>query len=94
MVANRNGAVAGWPRRMRRLGVAAGALMAVGIIAVPGIVLGLDDMATAPAWVWIGFISWLGTYVAYPAWAIWMGIVEMRPAGGVRSASAGAVIAE
>ena len=53
-----------------------GALMAVGIVAAPGILLRLDDMATAPGWVWIGFVSWLGTYVAYPAWAIWMGIVE------------------
>ena len=37
--------------------------MAVGIVTVPGIPLGLDDMETAPAWVWIGFVSWLGTYV-------------------------------
>jgi hypothetical protein len=94
LVANRSGAAAAWPRGIRRLGVAAGALMAVGVISAPGVLLRLDDMATAPAWIWVGFISWLGTYVAYPAWAIWMGIVEMRLAGRVRSTSAGVVVAE
>ena len=46
--------------------------------AVPGIPLGLDDMATAPAWVWIGFLGWLGIFVVYPAWAIWLASVETR----------------
>lgn len=64
------------PRRLRILGIVAGALMALGIAAGPGIVLGLDDMASAPAWVWIGLFGWLGIFVAYPAWAIWLGSVE------------------
>jgi hypothetical protein len=64
------------PRRLRSLGIAAGGLMALGIAAAPGIVLGLDDMATAPAWVWIGLLGWLGIFVAYPAWAIWLASVE------------------
>lgn len=71
-----------WPRNVHRLGVAAGALMAMGVATVPGILLGLDDMATAPAWVWIGFLSWLGTYVVYPTWAIRVGLVETRRATG------------
>jgi len=66
------------PPRLRSLGIAAGALMALGIAAAPGIVLGLDDMATAPAWVWIGLLGWLGIFVAYPAWAIWLARVETR----------------
>jgi drug/metabolite transporter (DMT)-like permease len=66
------------PRRLRSLGIAAGALMALGIAAAPGIVLGLDDMAAAPAWVWIGLLGWLGIFVAYPAWAIWLASVEAR----------------
>ena len=72
------GEVGLWPSRLRALGVAAGALMAVGVVLAPGIVLRLDDMATAPTWVWIGFLGWLGTYVAYPAWAIWMGNGQRR----------------
>jgi hypothetical protein len=88
VVLNRGAAAAsGWPGRLQALGVAAGALMAVGIVTTPGIVLGLDDMATAPAWVWIGFLGWLGTYVVYPAWAIWLGIVEARLAGQDQASS-------
>jgi len=71
-------AVAAWPRRPRLLGVAAGSLMALGFVSAPGIVLGLDDMATAPGWVWVGSMGWLGTFVVYPAWAIWLAAFETR----------------
>jgi len=73
-------AVAAWPARIRALGVAAGVLMAFGVLSVPGIVLRLDDMATAPGWVWLGFVGWFGTFVVYPAWAIWLGVAEARRA--------------
>lgn len=66
------------PRGLRSLGIAAGALMALGVVMTPGILLGWDDMSTAPAWIWIGQLGWLGTYVVYPAWAIWFGVVEVR----------------
>jgi len=67
-----------WPRGLRNLGVIAGALMAFGVAIVPGILLRLDDMATAPGWIWIGFIGWLGTFVAYPVWAIWLSSAAAR----------------
>ena len=67
-----------WPRGLRTLGLAAGGLMALGVAVAPGIPLGLDDMGAAPNWVWIGFLGWLGTFVAYPVWAIWLGTVETR----------------
>ena len=76
-----------WPRRLRLLGVLAGALMLLGIVAAPGVPLRLDDMATAPGWIWIAELGWLGIFVAYPAWAIWVGIVETRLA---RAADPGA----
>jgi hypothetical protein len=66
------------PSKLRALGTAAGALMALGVVAVPGIVLRLDDQATAPPWAWIAMVGWLGTYLAYPVWAIWFGIHERR----------------
>jgi hypothetical protein len=75
---SRNAGMSELPRRLRSLGVIAGSLMALGIATAPGIVLRLDDMATAPAWVWIGQLGWLGTFVIYPVWAIWLGIVETR----------------
>jgi hypothetical protein len=67
-----------WPARLRSLGVIGGALMALGVVAVPGIALRLDDMATAPGWVWIALLGWLGIYVIYPAWALLAGTVETR----------------
>jgi hypothetical protein len=68
------------PRGLRTLGVVTGALMAFGLASAPGILLRLDDMATAPAWVWIGFVGWFGTFLVYPAWAIWLSAVEARQA--------------
>jgi hypothetical protein len=82
------------PRRLRTLGVVAGALMAVGVVAAPGIVLGLDDAATAPAWAWIGSMGWLGTYVVYAAWAIWTGAIGARQGGAARTAPAASAVSE
>jgi hypothetical protein len=93
VIANRSAAVVSvWPRRLRLLGVVAGALMAIGLVVTPGIFLGLDDMATAPVWVWIGFLGWLGIYVVYPAWAIWMGVVEMGQTRRAAPAPAGTAV--
>jgi hypothetical protein len=82
VVLNRSvGKSTGWPRRLRALGITAGSLMALGVVTAPGIPLRIDDMASAPAWVFIGYLGWLGTYLAYPAWALWLGIRETRLAG-------------
>ena len=67
-----------WPRRLPSLGIAAGVVMAIGIVVVPGIAMGLDDMDTAPGWVWIGFVGWLGIFFVYPIWSIWLGSVLWR----------------
>ena len=69
-----------WSGRTRAIGVAAGALMAVGIALVPAIALRIDDLDTAPGWVWIGFIGWLGIYIVYPLWAFRVGLLETRRA--------------
>src|SRR4051794_15727199 len=57
-------------RRVRMVGTVAGALMVLGAASAPGIVLRLDDMATAPGWIWIGMVGWLGIFVLYPMWAV------------------------
>jgi hypothetical protein len=75
---SRSDGMADLPRRLRRLGVIAGGLMVVGIASAPGIILRIDDAASAPGWAWIGGLGWLGTYAAYPVWAIWLGTVEAR----------------
>jgi hypothetical protein len=84
------GEVAGWPSRLRAVGLAAGVLMAIGVVGAPGIPLRLDDTETAPAWVWVGSLGWFGTYVAYPAWALWMGLVQTRRATDTPRVSAAA----
>jgi hypothetical protein len=63
-----------WPRRLPALGIAAGVVMTVGFIVVPGIAAGMDDASAAPAWVWIGFVGWIGIFFLYPAWSIWFGL--------------------
>lgn len=62
-----------WPRRLPTLGTAAGAIMLIGVVVIPSIASGVDDMSTAPALVWIGFVGWLGIFFLYPAWCIWFG---------------------
>jgi hypothetical protein len=56
--------------RVRGLGILAGALMVAGVASAPGILLRLDDMATAPGWIWVGMVAWLGIFVLYPIWAL------------------------
>ena len=76
---NRGERVMAWPRALRRLGIAAGAVTALGIVAAPGIILQLDDMETTPSWVWLGELGWLGIYAIYPAWALLLGFTGNAP---------------
>jgi hypothetical protein len=61
------------PSGIRTLGRVAGVAMVFGVVAVPGIAMGIDDMDAVPPWLWLFSISWLGTYVLCPAWSIWLG---------------------
>ena len=58
------------PPRWRRLGLAAGAAMAVGIIALAGIAMSIDSFEATPPWLWIYGVGWFGTYLLYPAWCL------------------------
>lgn len=74
----------GWPRLLPTLGFATGILLVIGLIVAPAIVMGLDDMNSAPWWVWVGFVGWLGIFVLLPIWSIWLGTALGRasaPAG-------------
>ncbi len=66
-----------WPRLLPSFGIAAGIIMAMGFAVVPGIAMGLDDIDTAPGWIWIGYLGWLGIFFIYPIWSIWLG--SFRP---------------
>jgi hypothetical protein len=73
------------PRQLATLGLATGVVMALGLASIPGIVLGIDDMASAPGWIWIGSVGWTGTFVLYPIWALWFGrsLVQRAAPGSV-----------
>ncbi len=86
----RAGESLGWKRSVRRLGFASGALMIIGVMTAPGIILRLDDPDQLPWWVWLGFVSWLGTFVVYPAWAVAMGIGSRRAADAAQILSSAA----
>ena len=72
------GSALGWARGLRNLGLVAGMVMAIGLVAAPGILMGIDDADTAPGWVWIAFIGWLGIFFLYPIWSLWFGNVLRR----------------
>jgi len=78
----------GWPRRMPAFGTVTGVIMAVGVAVLPGITAGIDDMAAATAWVWIGFVGWLGIFFLFPAWAIWFGTALRSGTGAAPSEAA------
>lgn len=59
-----------WPRRLPVFGVVSGVVMALGLIGVPGIVAGYDDINTVPGWILAGGANWLGTYILFPLWCL------------------------
>lgn len=61
------------PSKLTRFGRVVGAIMSVGVLAIPGIVMGLDSMESTPWYVSIGFLGFIGTYALYPLWTLWLG---------------------
>ncbi|WP_353508138.1 hypothetical protein [Intrasporangium sp.] len=51
-----------------RLGLAAGAVMVSGVLALPGVLQGTDDYSGAPWHVYVAGVAWVGAYVLLPAW--------------------------
>jgi hypothetical protein len=62
-----------WPGGLVVFGLVTGAIMAVGLLAVPGIVRGIDVQDSAPWFVNAGFAGALGWLILYPTWCIWLG---------------------
>ena len=61
------------PRKLLTFGLIVGSIMAVGIVAIPGIVMGVDSMESTPWYISLGFLGFIGTYFLYPIWTIWLG---------------------
>ena len=56
------------PPGVRTIGHAAGVVMLAGLLAVPGVLGGVDDQEAAQLYVSTAQLSWLGTYLLYPSW--------------------------
>lgn len=61
------------PHNLVIFGIIAGAFMAIGLLGIPGILAGIDSMTSMPWYLKAAFLGWLGTYILYPIWAIWLG---------------------
>jgi len=56
--------------RVQTLGRATGWLMTLGVLAVVPSALRYDSFDATPVWAWAVYVSWVGTYIGYPVWAI------------------------
>ena len=61
------------PHNLVIFGIVVGAIMAIGLISIPGIFAGIDSMESMPWYLYVAFLGWLGTYILYPIWTIWLG---------------------
>jgi hypothetical protein len=61
------------PHNLVIFGVVVGAFMAIGLLGIPGIFAGIDSMESMPWYLYVAFFGWLGTYILYPIWTIWLG---------------------
>ena len=61
------------PHSLVIFGIVVGAFMAIGLLGIPGILAGIDSMESMPWFLYVAFFGWLGTYILYPIWTIWLG---------------------
>jgi hypothetical protein len=65
-----------WPHGLVIFGIAVGIIMVLGLVAIPGIIRGIDSMEAAPWYInYIGQAGGLGWLVLYPIWCILLGRV-------------------
>jgi hypothetical protein len=62
-----------FPHNLVIFGIVVGVFMAIGLLGIPGIFAGIDSMESMPWYLYIAFFGWLGTYILYPIWTIWLG---------------------
>jgi hypothetical protein len=65
------------PHNLVVFGIVVGAFMTVGLIGISGIFAGIDSMEM-PWYLYAAFFGWLGTYILYPIWTIWIGRILLH----------------
>lgn len=61
------------PHNLIVFGIIVGACMTFGLLGIPGILARVDTMQSLPWYLGASYLGFLGTYVLYPIWAIWLG---------------------
>jgi hypothetical protein len=60
------------PRGLIMLGMTTGIFMIIGWLALTGVIARIDDPQSAPLYVNAGLLNWMGTYLLYPIWCLWL----------------------
>jgi|GEM_PF-708622 len=60
------------PRGLIMLGITAAIFMIIGWLATAGVIARIDDSQLAPWYVNAGLANWMGTYLLYPVWCLWL----------------------
>jgi hypothetical protein len=66
------------PHNLVIFGIVVGAFMTIGLFGIPGIFAGIDSMESMPWYLYVAFFGWLGIYILYPIWTIWLGRILLR----------------
>jgi hypothetical protein len=61
---------ASWPQGLIVLGLIAGAVMALGLAAIPGIVAQTDSFSASSWLTWVGQMGFFGWAILYPIWCL------------------------
>ena len=59
-----------WPHGLTIFGLIIGAVMALGLAAIPGILTGTDSFGTSTWLTWVGQMGFFGWAVLYPIWCL------------------------
>ena len=66
------------PHNLVTFGLVVGAFMVMGFLGIPGILARVDTMESLPWYLGVGYLGFLGTYVLYPIWTIWLGRILIK----------------
>ena len=61
------------PHNLVVFGLVAGGFMVMGLLGIPGILARVDTMESLPWYLGAAYLGFLGTYILYPIWTIWLG---------------------
>lgn len=62
-----------FPHNLIVFGIVVGAIMAIGLVGIPGILAKIDSMESMPRYLNLAFFGYLGTYILFPIWTILLG---------------------